>query len=180
MGISGLRSAGLPWLVGGVNTAAEKIIARLGLAPLPQEGGFFRQTWVSEARLADGRAAGSAILFLLTVDDFSALHRMPAEELWHFYAGDPVEHVQLDAGSGAARVNVLGPELAAGQIPQLVVSGGRWQGARLMAGARPHGWALLGCTVTPAWDEREFELGARDLLLREFSAAAEWIVALTR
>ena len=180
VGFPGFRWAWFSWLAGGVNAEAEKIIAQLALAPLPREGGFFRQTWVSRARLANGRAAGSAIWFLLTPDNFSALHRLQAEELWHFYAGDPVEHVQLTATDGAGRVTVLAAELAAQQRPQLVVPGGRWQGARLAAGARPRGWALLGCTLTPAWTESEFELGSRAALLREFPGAAEWIGALTR
>ena len=165
---------------GGVNPQAEKIIAQLGLAPLPGEGGFFRSTWVSTTRLADGRSAGSAIWFLLTTDNFSALHRMPAEELWHFHAGDPVEHVQLDPSTQNATVNVLGVGLTAGQRPQLAVAGGVWQGARLLAGAQAQGWALLGCTVTPAWRDEEFELGERTALMREFPGAAAWIGALTR
>jgi predicted cupin superfamily sugar epimerase len=105
---------------------------------------------------------------------------MPAEELWHFYAGDPVEHVRLSPTGGDSRVNVLGTELAGGQCPQLAVPGGVWQGARLKTGSQPNGWALLGCTVTPAWSEAEFELGDRAVLAREFPGAAEWIVALTR
>jgi predicted cupin superfamily sugar epimerase len=180
-------------LRGGVNPEAEKIIAQLGLSPLPREGGFFRQTWVSSIRLSNGRAAGSAIWFLLTADDFSALHRLPPEELWHFYAGDPVEHVQLgrpaqsrgpvaglESAGGPAHVTVLGADLWAGQLPQLVVPGGVWQGARLKPGAQAHGWALLGCTVTPAWVDGEFELGERGGLRREFPAATEWLRALTR
>ena len=163
-----------------MNPAAEKIIAQLGLAPLPQEGGFFRQTWISATRLPNGRAAGSAIWFLLTEDDFSAFHRLAAEEVWHFHAGDPVEHVQLDPASRTARVNVLGVGLAARQRPQLVVPGGRWQGARLLAGAHSQGWALLGCTVTPAWADEEFELGSRPALLGEFPRETGWVEALTR
>lgn len=176
-----------------MNAEAEKIIAQLGLEPLPQEGGFFRRTWTSATRLADGRAAGSAIWFLLTADSFSALHRIQSEELWHFHAGDAVEHMQLlrpannpepvaglDPADGPARVNVLGPELAAGQRPQLVVPGGVWQGARLAAGTPVHGWALLGCTVTPAWADGEFELGNRAALTKEFPGATGWIGALTR
>ena len=163
-----------------MNAEVEEVVARLGLAPLPREGGYFRQIWVSATRLANGRAAGSAIWFLLTADDFSALHRMPAEELWHFYAGDPVEHVMLDAAAGAAQVTVLGTELLAQQRPQLTVPGGVWQGARLLPAGRLRGWALLGCTVTPAWAEEEFELGLRPELLREFPGATGWIEALTR
>jgi hypothetical protein len=135
---------------------------------------------VSATRLANGRAAGSAIWFLLTPGNFSALHRLQAEEMWHFYAGDPVEHVQLVPEGGGARVTRLGLELDAVQVPQLVVAGGVWQGARITLPTNARGWALLGCTVTPAWDEREFELGARKVLRREFPVAADWIDALTR
>ena len=163
-----------------MNAGAEKIIAELGLEPLPQDGGYFRPAWVSEARLASGRAAGSAIWFLLTPESFSAWHRLQAEELWHFYAGDPVEHALIEPVSGALRVTMLGSGVTAGQRPQLPVPGGAWQAARLKAGRTPAGWALLGCTVTPAWDEREFELGGRAELLQAFPAAAEWIRALTR
>ena len=180
IGFPGFRRVGIPWLAGGVNAEAEKIIAQLALAPLPREGGYFRQTWVSQARLANGRAASSAIWFLLTPEDFSALHRLQAEELWHFYSGDPVEHVQLNPADGAVRVTRLAADLPGSDVPQLTVPPGTWQGARLAAGARPRGWALLGCTLTPAWSEQEFELGSRASLRREFPGAAEWIGVLTR
>jgi len=180
LNFSGLLLCRRPCLAAGMNAEAEKIIAQLGLAPLPREGGFFRQTWVSSTQLANGRAAGSAIWFLLMPGDFSALHRLPAEELWHFYSGDPVEHVQLDLATRGELVTRLGLEMEAREVSQLVVPGGVWQGARIAPGPNPRGWALLGCTLTPAWDEREFELGSRAALTREFPAAAGWIGALTR
>jgi predicted cupin superfamily sugar epimerase len=162
-----------------MNPEACRIIEQLQLVPLPREGGFFRQTWRD--------AAGSAIYFLMTPAEFSALHRLPADEVWHFYAGDPVEHVVLDPSSGALRVTRLGADVLSGDVPQLVAPGGCWQGARIAAdGARGPstdlraGWALLGCTLAPAWDERDFELGERPALLREFPDAGALIRALTR
>jgi predicted cupin superfamily sugar epimerase len=116
----------------------------------------------------------------MTPAGFSALHRLQSDEAWHFYAGDPVEHVTLDPQGGAAVVTRLGINFAAGERPQLVVPRGVWQGARLAATPPAAGWALIGCTLTPAWDERAFELGARAALLREFPAAAAWVAALTR
>jgi predicted cupin superfamily sugar epimerase len=175
-----------------MNAEAQELIARLGLEPLPQEGGFFRRTWVSTERLANGRAAGSAILFLLTAENFSALHRLETDELWHFCAGDPVEHVQFDPRERSARRVRLGPEVPA-DAAQLIVPGKVWQGARLAEaeaavaataspsrGAFRRGWALLSCTLTPAWDEREFTLGRRDELTRAFPKQAALIAALTR
>jgi predicted cupin superfamily sugar epimerase len=189
-----------------MNAEAQKIIARLGLAPLPHEGGFFRQTWLSKERLANGRATGSAILFLLTPADFSALHRLETDEIWHFCAGDPVEHVQLHSHDGSAQLTRLGPDAWTDTL-QLVVPGGAWQGARLalshaeglalssadefapgepgMAASRlprtpSRGWALLGCTMAPAWEEKEFTLGRQEELIRYFPAQAALIRALSR
>lgn len=166
---------------------AKALIARLGLQPLPHEGGFFRQTWTSPTRLPNGRSAGSAITFLLTDADFSALHRMPTDELWFFHAGDVVEHVQLVNSQADPVITRLGINLANGEIPQLIVRGGNWQGARLIPRddkfADPpvkHGWALMSCTMAPAWDEREFTLGNSTQLLGEFPRAARWIHGLTR
>src|SRR4051812_37554865 len=136
-------------------TAAE-LIAALRLEPLPNEGGFFRQTYVSDTRLPSGRSAGTAIYFLITPDGFTALHRLRTEEVWHFHAGDTVEHLTPDPASGKGVKAQLGSNFAAGETPQLVVPGGTWQGARLAAGGA---WALLGCTMSPGWDEREFTLG---------------------
>lgn len=155
--------------------AAQQIIASLRLEPLPHEGGYYRQTWSSEA--------GSVILFLVTPDAFSSLHRLGSTEVWHFHAGDGVEHVQLDPATGEVRVTRLGSDILGGEAPQCVVPGGVWQGARCAPVSRTTGsvgYALLGCSMAPAWDEARFDLGNRDALLEGFPAAADWIRALTR
>ncbi|MBI5769414.1 MAG: cupin domain-containing protein [Verrucomicrobia bacterium] len=159
---------------------ASAVLAALKLAPLAGEGGFVRQTWRAD------NGAGSAAYFLMTAAGFSALHRLQADEVWHFYAGDPVEHVTLDLATGGAVVARLGTDLTAGERPQVVVPRGVWQGARpanAQTGSSARlraGWSLVGCTLTPAWEERAFELGAREALLREFPGAAEWVRTLTR
>lgn len=152
-----------------MTAAAHRLIRSLRLEPLPHEGGWFRQTWCGPS--------GSAILFLLTPGGFSALHRIAQDEVWCFHAGDALEHVQLAAG-GAGVVR-LGPAPARGDGVQLVVPRGTWQGARLAPDAT-QGFALVSCVVTPPWDDRGFELGARGPLAHAFPAAAEWIAALTR
>lgn len=153
-----------------MNAAARELIAALQLAPLPQEGGYFRATWRS--------TTSSAIYFLLTTEDFSALHRLEQDEVWHFYSGDPIEHAQLDPRDGTARLHRMGPAVLAGDRPQVIVPGGMWQGARLAEAKR--GYALVGCTVSPPWDERGFALGARSDLEREFPAHGALIARLTR
>ena len=156
---------------------AENIIAQFGLQPLPHEGGFYRRTWTGP--MVAGRTTGTAIYFLITRDSFSALHRLASDEIWHFYLGDPVRLVQLIPAGGPPKLVTLGSDLGAGQIPQQVVPGGTWQGAQLVE-ASPRGWSLLGCTMTPGWDDRDFTMGERASLLADFPAAAEWITRLTR
>ena len=133
-----------------MTNAARELIARLDLAPLAGEGGYFRVTWRSEG--------GSAIVFLLTPDDFSALHRIAQDEMWHFYEGDAVEHLQINSRSGVTRRTLLGSDILAGEQRQVSIPAGTWQGARIRPAAQPRGFALLGCTVTPPWEESGFEL----------------------
>jgi predicted cupin superfamily sugar epimerase len=165
-----------------VNAEAARLISGLKLVPLPGEGGFFARSWTSQARRPDGRAFASAILFLITGEDFSTLHRLAMEEIWLFCAGDPAELVRIDPRTGSCHACVLGPDVAGGHAPQAVVPPGDWQGARIAAGGSTaaRGWSLFSCVVSPAWDERECELGQRDVLLREFPAHAPIVRALTR
>jgi predicted cupin superfamily sugar epimerase len=164
-----------------VNAEAARLISSLGLVPLPGEGGFYAPTWTSPRTSPDGRALVSAILFLITEDDFSALHRLGMDEIWQFNGGDPAELVRLDPRTGSSRAAVLGPDFAGGHQPQLVVPSGEWQGARIVPGAASaRGWTLFSCIVAPGWDEREFELGRRKELLAGFPGLAGTILALTR
>ena len=164
-----------------LSPSASAIIAQLGLQPLPREGGWFARTWTSRETLPNGaRPAGTAIYFLLTPEDFSALHRLDADELWYFHGGDIVEHVQLPPNPDQpAVVTRLGANIAAGETPQLCVPAGHWQGARLASGAH-HGWALMSCTMSPGWDETGFELGSRDALVARYPGSSRLISHLTR
>lgn len=153
-----------------MNAAARRIAAALRLEPLPREGGYFRATWRNPT--------ASAILFLLTPEDFSAWHRLAQDEVWHFHAGDPVEHLQLLPPAGTVQRIRLGPDPGAGDSPQAIVPADTWQAARL-AESR-HGFALLGCTVSPPWDESGFELAEPALLAADFPLQREIIRALTR
>ncbi len=129
---------------------ASEAISLLELSAHP-EGGWFRETWRGAA--ADGeRGPGTAIYYLLAEGERSHWHRVDAAEVWHFYAGDPL---QLDLSGDGISVDrvVLGTALAGGQRPQHVVPSGTWQSAR------PLGiWTLVGCTVSPAFDFAGFEL----------------------
>lgn len=167
-------------------TAAE-IIALLGLTPLPIEGGHFRETWRSPLtidrsmlplRYAADKSVGTAIYYLLThdPDSFSALHRLPTDEVYHFYLGDPVEMLLLSPDHAVRRI-ILGPNIGAEQHVQFVVPAGTWQGSRLIAGGE---FALLGTTMAPGFDPADYQPASREELCNEFPAAADLIRTLTR
>ncbi len=151
----------------------EEVKRLLGLVPLPVEGGWYAETWRAGGT---PRAWASAIYYLLDPGTFSALHRLGADEVWHFYLGDPVEILLLEP-DGAARALRLGSDLLAGERPQAVVPGGTWQGARLVEGGR---WALLGTTVSPAYEPGDFTLGRRAELVAAWPQERTRIEALTR
>ena len=130
---------------------AEEIIARLDLAPHP-EGGWFRQTWVAEAGPGE-RPAGTCIFFLLRRNEQSHWHRVDAAEIWHFYAGAPLVLSLAESDQGPASAQVLGPDLSAGQSPQVIVPEGWWQAARSTGD-----WTLVGCTVSPGFRFEGFTL----------------------
>ncbi len=157
----------------------------LGLVPHPVEGGYFAETYRSAdhipasglpSRYGAARAASTAIYYLLTPDTFSAMHRLASDEIFHFYLGDPVEMLHLHP-DGTHQILVIGPDLEAGQRPQVIVPRHTWQGARLIPGGR---YALLGTTVAPAFDYTDYETAPRAPLLTTHPTAKNLILALTR
>lgn len=133
-------------------TAAD-VIRLLDLKPHP-EGGHFRETF-RDARLVDsGRAASTAIYFLLARGERSHWHRVDAAEAWHWHAGGPLE-LEI-AQEGRRERIVLGADLAAGERPQAIVPAHAWQAARSLGD-----WTLVGCTVAPGFDFAKFELAPK-------------------
>jgi predicted cupin superfamily sugar epimerase len=129
---------------------AEEVVRLLSLAPHP-EGGYFRETF-RDASSPGERGASTAIYYLLREGDESAWHRVDAAEVWHHYAGAPLD-VTLSADGRERSTLRLGTDLAAGERPQVVVPAGVWQAARPVGG-----WTLVGCTVAPAFDFTGFEM----------------------
>lgn len=130
---------------------AAEIIRRLELRPHP-EGGHYRETFRDPRVDAAGRAASTAIYYLLGVGETSEWHRVDAAEIWHFYAGAPLV-LTLSPNGHDASAHRLGPDLLAGQRPQLAVPAGTWQSATSLGA-----WTLVGCTVAPGFDFAGFEL----------------------
>jgi hypothetical protein len=133
-------------------TAAD-IIARLELKPHP-EGGHFRETFRDPRLDANGRSVSTAIYFLLARGERSHWHRIDAVEVWHYYAGSALT-LEIADGNGR-RVVALGPNLAAGEVPQAIVPAQAWQAAESTGD-----WTLVGCTVAPGFDFTKFELAPK-------------------
>ena len=134
-------------------TAAEMVV-RLRLQPHP-EGGHYRETFRDSRTDAGGRAASTAILFLLGRGERSHWHRIDAVEVWHHYAGAALA-LEIVA-QGRQRSVRLGSDIAAGEVPQAVVPAHAWQAA-----ASAGDWTLVGCTVAPGFEFAGFELAAAD------------------
>jgi len=127
---------------------ADQIIRHLAMQPHP-EGGHFVETFRAPG---EGRSAGTAIYFLLKAGERSHWHRVDADEIWHHYAGAPLELSMSDDGHRMSRFR-LGTDFAIGEQPQAVVPRRVWQAARSLGA-----WTLVGCTVAPAFDFKGFEL----------------------
>lgn len=132
---------------------AVEVIALLNLQPHP-EGGHFREVFRDDAG-DGGRAASTAIYFLLARDERSHWHRIDAVEVWHWYAGAPLV-LQVASGAGIRALR-LGNDLTAGERPQAVVPRGVWQAAESLGD-----WTLAGCTVAPGFSFDGFELAPPD------------------
>jgi predicted cupin superfamily sugar epimerase len=164
-----------------MNTAT--LVEHLKLMPHP-EGGYFRETYRGTDRIAASglpgrfggeRAVSTAIYYLLETGQCSRLHRIKSDEVWHFYAGDPLTVVEITA-AGTLQATRLGADFTAGEVFQHIVPAGHWFGATLAEAGR---FALVGCTVAPGFDFADFELADRAALLAEYPAHQDWIRRLT-
>jgi len=133
--------------------AAADMIRKLGLKPHP-EGGHYRETF-RDSRTVEGRAASTAILFLLARGERSHWHRIDAVEVWHYYAGAALK---LEIVDGAKEEIIrLGADIHAGEVPQVTVPARAWQAAESFGD-----WTLVGCTVAPGFDFAGFELAPKN------------------
>src|ERR1700761_1914781 len=165
-----------------LDASAQHWIDHLKLSPHP-EGGYFRATYKADLTITrsalpstfgGNRAASTAIYFLLEGRDFSAFHRIAADEVWHFYAGNSLVVYVIDPDGVASELH-LGSD--AGEHFQAVVKAGCWFASRLKESA---GFALVGCTVAPGFEFEDFELATRSELIRLYPKHRRLIEELTR
>jgi predicted cupin superfamily sugar epimerase len=135
--------------------SAAVIVRLLDLKPHP-EGGHYRETF-RDPRTVNGRAASTAIYFLLARGERSRWHRVDAAETWHFYAGAPLRLEIASDEKTPVETIVLGPDLKSGARPQAVVSANAWQAAESLGD-----WTLVGCTVAPGFEFSAFDLAPKD------------------
>jgi uncharacterized protein len=163
---------------------AEQIIKRFKMQPLRQEGGFFIETYraaevlkkeILPADVSGDRNLSSIILYLLTAKTISLMHRLKYDEIFHFYLGNPVTMLQLHP-DGSSEIITLGHDILGEQKVQVLVPKGTWQGAFIQPGGK---FSLMGCSVAPAFDEADFEIGGREALLAKYPDMRELILHLT-
>lgn len=161
-----------------------ELIDKLGLSPLTGEGGLFRRTWLSSQVVArqalttpypEDKPAGSAILYLVTPQCYSRLHRLPTDEVYHFYLGAPLR-LLLIPPEGEPFFVTLGQDIMGGMQVQYTVPAGYWQGSRLADGGD---WALVGTTMAPAYGDSDYEDAPAAELMARYPAFAAEIEALT-
>lgn len=161
-----------------VRPRPEQLVELWNLTTMPTENVLFRQSYVDDKIGPDGKPLCSAIVALL-VDDpdvFSDMHRLPTDELWHFYLGDPIELLLLSP-DGIDELIILGHDVLAGQRVQTVVPAGTWMGARLRPGGE---YGVYGNTMAPGFVLTDFEGASSDELIAGWPQRAEMIRALTR
>jgi len=165
--------------------SADEIIRILDLKPLEMEGGFYRESYRSQEKIPRHGLPGryrtekhfhSAIYYLLTPDTFSALHRLPTDEVFHFYLGDPVRMLLLHP-DGKSQVRILGSAIERGQELQALAAAGDWQGSYLEDGGS---FALMGTTMAPGFDFSDYEGGERVTLSEQYPERRQLIARLTR
>lgn len=165
-------------------SSAKEIIDVLELKPLQKEGGLYRETYRSVGKMspdathsknADSKNLCTAIYYLLTPDMFSAIHKLPTDEIFHFYLGDPVIMLQLRPNK-TSEIITLGHDVINGQHVQVVVPKGTWQGSFLKDGGS---YALMGTTMSPGFDSSDFEAGICGELINRYPDKKELIQRLT-
>lgn len=156
----------------------EELVALWHLEPMETENVQFSQTYVSPTIGTDGKPRSTAIIALLTDDprSFSDMHRLPTDEIWHFYLGDAIELLLLDP-NGSDEIVMLGHDVSNNHKVQFVVPAGVWMGARLQPGGN---YGVFGNTMAPGYSLDDFEGGVADELISRWPQHAELIRVLTR
>lgn len=149
-----------------MNPEIQRIIDHYHFTPLPTEGTLFVSTYRSSTELETGKPFGTAMLGMYCNEppSHSLFHRLPVDEIWHFYGGDPLRLILLFP-DGSSRDVIMGNEPLKGQLVQFVIPAGVWQAGHVAAGGD---YSLFGCTMAPGFTGDMFEGGTRDRLISQY------------
>lgn len=162
----------------------QNLIDKLELLPHP-EGGFYKETYRSTGIISNNnlstyisgdRNYATGIYFMLTSDSFSAFHRINQDEMWHFYKGSPLKLYIISEGGNYSNI-IIGNNIENGEVPQFTVKARDWFASEVI---NTNAYSLVGCTVAPGFDFKDFVLPERALLLKKFPQHSEIITRLTR
>lgn len=165
---------------------SQQVIEHLNLKPLPEEGGYYKETYRSSDKIQFRfsnddpevtRSVSTAIYYMVLPDSFSALHRITQDEVFHHYLGEPVDMLLIHP-NGSHQLLKLGKNISEGEQPQIVVPAGTWQGLKLSS--KSNGYALLGTTVAPGFEFADFELAIGDDLVNQYPDLESLIRDYTR
>lgn len=168
----------------------QEIIDLLHLTPNPEEGGYYADTYTAAIKIPnrdlpgfapteEERAICSAIYYFLEQNDFSAMHKVTGDMLYHFYNGSPVEMLLLypDGFPKKSETCIFSGDLRICNNPMKLIPGGTWLGSRLL----PKGsYALMGVTMSPGFNPADYTIGNRQELIRQYPEQAQLITQLTR
>lgn len=161
-----------------MNQTAKDLIDHYGMALMEQENIYFTQTYVSDIKYGDHKPVGTAIVALLTdaPDSYSDMHKLPTDEVWHFYLGDPIELLVLHP-DGRDELRLMGQDVLAGQLVQTAVPADCWMGARLQPGGE---YGLFGTTMAPGFTPDDFVAANASELQNSYPNRADLIRSMIR
>lgn len=161
-----------------MNQTAKDLIRHFNMTLMETENIYFTQTYASDVRFGEHKPVGTAIVALVTddPDSYSDMHKLPTDEVWHFYHGDPIELLVLHP-DGRDELRLMGTDVLAGQLVQTVVAAGCWMGARLQPGGE---YGLFGTTMAPGFTPDDFVPANVGELQKQFPNRANLISSMIR
>ncbi len=152
------------------------VIEHYNMQPLPIEGTYFVSTYRSSAELETGDPVGTAMIGLYADEPYSVscFHKLPIDEIWHFYSGDALKLVLLFP-DGSCKEVIMGSDVLAGQVVQYIIPANVWQAGYMLPGGR---YSLFGCTMAPGFTGKAFEAGVVEILVKQYPSQKEHIERL--